>query len=182
MEKLTLPELQYRMSYDASSGHLTWLAWPHAPTVQFNERWITWWNSRFQGKTAGSVGPSSLGYVVICISKKWYLGHRIAWGFHHGRWPEHHIDHINGNRADNRITNLRDVPRQLNARNCRLWKTNSSGVSGIFYVEETGKWRAAIGRGAGAHIGMYDSKAEAIAARKVAEARLGYHPNHGRAA
>lgn len=180
MEKLSLNRFRELLRYDAETGHLIWLSRPETDFA--TTAWAKQWQRRYEGKTAGYVGRGSLGYVVICIGRRTYLGHRIAWALHFGGWPKGQIDHINGDRSDNRISNLRDVPPVINSRNCSIWKTNNSGVLGVCFFEKTGRWRATIGRGPGAYIGMFDTRDEAVAARKAAEARLGYHPNHGRAA
>ena len=58
------------------------------------------------------VGSVSHGYILIGLLGKRYRAHRLAWLYVYGTWPKHDIDHINRNRSDNRICNLRDVTRQ----------------------------------------------------------------------
>lgn len=69
--------------------------------------------SRF-GEPIGA--RASNGYIKIGVNKRSYLAHRLAWLYVHGKWPDHTIDHINGNRADNRIENLRDMTLRDNIR------------------------------------------------------------------
>lgn len=60
---------------------------------------------------------ADIGYRLIHLNYKKYLAHRLAWFYVHGEWPEHEIDHINRDRADNRISNLRLATRTLNSWN-----------------------------------------------------------------
>lgn len=97
-----------------------------------------------------------------------------------GHHPNGHIDHINHDRTDNRIINLRDVSQQENNRNLPLLKTNKSGVAGVCLSSQNGKWRAFIkNNGRHEYIGQFTTKQEAISARHVRERELGFHPNHG---
>lgn len=120
-----------------------------------------------------------MGYIEICIDQKRHRAHRLAWFYIHGSMPDHQIDHINGVKDDNRISNLRDVPQQQNTKNTKLYNTNTSGVSGVSW--EANKWRARIyDKNKAINIGRFECKLDAIAARKRAERELGYHDNHGR--
>mgnify|MGYP003403369480 FL=1 len=96
------------------------------------------------GKRAGSVDRR--GAVAIRLDGKRYAAHHLAWLHTHGKWPEHEIDHVNGNPGDNRIDNLRDVPHRINQQNFRAsFVTNrSSGILGVSLHKKTGLWRARI--------------------------------------
>lgn len=83
------------------------------------------------GAVCGSLKPS--GYVVISIKTKLYRAHRLAWFYCHGRWPNGDVDHINGNRSDNRIENLRESSRSENLCNSRVRKDNTSGARGVHF-------------------------------------------------
>ena len=97
------------------------------------------------------------------------------------------VDHINQDSCDNRLSNLRDVTRAENQRNQSMSKLNTSGVCGV--VERKGvkgsTWRAQIGKikddggYTTAYLGSFKTKEKAIAARKAAEVKLGFHKNHG---
>lgn len=116
------------------------------------------------------------GYVQIRYGQKTYRVHRLIWEMHCGTIAAgHEIDHINGNKADNRIENLRLVSRAENAKNLKLQSRNTSGVSGVIYMNN--KYRVTIGA---KYLGYFDTIDEAIRARKSAEERNGYHVNHGR--
>jgi len=91
------------------------------------------------------------------------------------------IDHINGNRADNTIKNLRSVSQTENARNTKRKKHNTSGVSGVHWVKKDQRWLATIyHKGKRIGLGQYKSFDAAVAARKLGEQVYGYHKNHGR--
>lgn len=82
------------------------------------------------GRPAGR--KDSKGYLRTRIGKAEYKNHRLAWLLHNGVWPVLEIDHINGNPADNRIANLRDVPATLNGLNrVRAMRNNVVGVLGV---------------------------------------------------
>lgn len=91
-------------------------------------------------------GGASPGYHRVCIDSERYQAHRVAWLYHYGEWPEKFIDHINGDRADNRIENLRQASAQMNLENLRSpQKNSSSGLLGVHWSKQDGKWRAEIG-------------------------------------
>src|SRR5580765_3763846 len=84
-------------------------------------------------RSSGRIARAShaQGYVQLMIDGEMYLGHRIAWFYTHGCWPDDCIDHVNADRADNRITNLREATRRLNVAYQKLRKNNTSGFKGI---------------------------------------------------
>jgi hypothetical protein len=82
------------------------------------------------GRAAGRL--ESNGYIRLNIAGQRVLAHRLAWAFHYGSFPHGQIDHINGNRADNRIENLRVVTNGQNGQNRRkVAKNNRSGLAGV---------------------------------------------------
>lgn len=120
-------------------------------------------------------GLMAHGYVQMFIGGKHRTGHRLAFWVMTGRWPKHQIDHIDHNRSNNRWDNLREVSKADNRRNCRLGKRNKSGVVGV-RKSPSGRYIARIRNH---QIGTFDTKDEAVMWRKVAEAALGFHENHG---
>lgn len=92
------------------------------------------------GKPVGSTNKD--GYLQLRYKDKNYIVHRLAWLLATGNWPELFIDHINGNRQDNRLVNLRDVTRSVNQQN----KHNSQGVSNLMGVtaRKDGTFQASI--------------------------------------
>ena len=88
-------------------------------------------------------GPMS-GYRRIALDSMKVQAHRAAWLYVYGEWPEHHIDHINGDRGDNRIDNLRDVPNGINRQNMRK-PTKLKKLSRYLGVTlHQGKWLARV--------------------------------------
>lgn len=90
-------------------------------------------NGTRPGGKAGGHRPG--GYVGIRIDYQMYAAHRLAWFYVYGEWPQHSIDHINGNPSDNRIANLRDVPHVVNMQNQRrALSTSKTGLLGTHQV------------------------------------------------
>lgn len=84
------------------------------------------------------------------------------------------IDHINRNKMDNRVKNLRICTQKENVHNSTIRKNNTSGVPGVFFDKRAGRWRAQIyENGKSKHIGIYDAYEDAVAARKKAEKEMG---------
>ncbi len=127
------------------------------------------------------VGDYSSGrYFRISINKSWYLVHRLAWLYEYGEFPDGEIDHINHDRFDNRISNLRIVSREDNCRNMSKSKANTSGTTGVNWHKHQKRWVARI------HVdkkrielGAFIEFSDAVNARKNAEVLYGYHENHG---
>lgn len=120
------------------------------------------------GDVAGSV--NGCGYVQIQIDGKLYLAHRLAWLFVNGKLPPSLIDHINRQRADNRICNLRIATTTENLQNASIRTDNTSGQSGVSWHKVTKKWRARIQTGKKEiYIGLFNDISDAISARKAAE-------------
>lgn len=137
------------------------------------------WNKLFSKKPALKV-ISPRGYAYGKIRGRDLSAHRAIYFLATGVWPEE-VDHINGDKADNRLCNLRAVTRQQNAKNLPTMSDNTTGVSGVS-ARPNGRFMAQIGHAGKLHyIGTFDTLSEAAAARKAAEARLGFHENHGRA-
>ncbi len=129
-----------------------------------------------QGKT-GSVSKTT-GYLRICIDYKEYLAHRLAWLLCCGEWPKGQIDHINQDRLDNRISNLRDVGFTENGRNKGIQTNNSTGVTGVYRARD--KYQTVIRvNGVIHYLGAYKTLDEARKVRKKAERKFGFSPRHG---
>jgi len=132
------------------------------------------------GKVAGC--PNDEGYTIITIKKKSYKAHRLAWMYVHGSFPAQFVDHVNGVRDDNRISNLRDMSNRGNQRNVVAPNVNSkSGLRGASWSKTDRKWRAQIKIGGRElTLGSFDTKEEAHSA--YMEAKRMYHPECARAA
>lgn len=139
-----------RIHYDPATGIFTWAV--SAPGIT-------------AGKLAGSV--SVHGYRVIRIGRKSVRACRLAWFLSHGEWPVGEIDHINANRLDDRLENLRVVDRAGNSQNQhRAHSDNkSSGLLGVTWNKQHKRWQAKIQvRKVMHHVGMFDCPHEAHAA------------------
>lgn len=106
------------------------------------------------------------GYTMIPIDYGQYRAHRLAWLYIYGYLPENEIDHINRNRSDNKISNLRVVSRTCNLRNSGVQKRNTSGVTGVRWRESESKWTSFIGVNKKyVHLGIFRKKVDAVKAR-----------------
>jgi hypothetical protein len=124
-----------------------------------------------KGVEAGAV--DYYGYVVIRLDTVLYKAHRLAWLYVNGEWPALNIDHINRNKSDNRVDNLRLANQSVNMHNVSARSNSKSGVSGVTWRADRNKWNARIKIGyKNFNLGLFDDKAAAIAARHLAEARL----------
>jgi hypothetical protein len=114
------------------------------------------------GNLAGT--KTSYGYIRVRIENMYYMAHRIAWLLHFGAWPNCQIDHINGDRSDNRICNLRDIEQAVNIQNqTKAQAGNKSGFLGV--SPHNGRWLAQISIGRRKkYIGMFDTPELAHAA------------------
>lgn len=140
------------------------------------------WNARFAGKEAFAFDRGN-GYLSGGIFGVLYAAHRVIWAMHHGKWPDDQIDHINGDRTDNRISNIRSVSQAENGKNMKRPSTNTSGVIGVTWDKQTEKWRSGIRvDGKKKCLGRFQCKTAASIARLAAERRYGFHENHGRIA
>ncbi|MQY48232.1 HNH endonuclease [Rhizobiales bacterium RZME27] len=120
-------------------------------------------------------------YIRIKVEGKDVLAHQIAYVIHTGTLPNGPIDHENGDGTDNRFVNIRVTSFEGNAKNKRLDQRNASGVMGVSFLPRIGKWRARIGSKKKLHhIGNFDTREQAIAARLAAERDHGFHSGHGR--
>lgn len=167
------------LRYDATTGKLFW-KWRHPSVFDGCEIKTKSWNNRFAGKEA-LTALEAYGYKHGHILKIKLKAHRVVWAMLHGCWPVGEIDHINGNPADNRIGNLRDVSHSDNLKNRKISKNNTSGVVGVYWRKDRMKWRACIeANGVQMHLGTFDTRDEAVEARRKAQSKFGFHSNHGR--
>lgn len=151
---LTANELRSLLLYDAETG-------------------LFWWRVRRPGiRQEGAAGTlsKSTGYVVIQVNGRLYKAHRLAWLYVYGCWPANTIDHINGKKADNRISNLRDVTHPVNSCNrVRQNRNNATGLLGVTPHPATGKFMARVSRdGRSKYLGLFPSADEAHRAYQTA--------------
>lgn len=130
--------------------------------------------TRGKGRAGDYVGSERHdGYLTTTISTRPYMVHRLVWMHVHGTWPEGCIDHINRNRADNRIENLRVVSFSENKENTGVQANSVSGIKGVQFLKSRNQWRARIQtKGQLFDLGRFNSAEEAGAAYTAAAARL----------
>ncbi|WP_278445217.1 HNH endonuclease [Stutzerimonas kunmingensis] len=152
---LTQERLKELLSYDPATGVFTWKkARGNKPA----------------GSTAGTVNH---GYLVTKCDKIGYLNHRLAWLYVHGSFPELEIDHINRDKADNRLCNLRLATTSQNQHNAAVRSDSTTGVKGVSLHRPSNKYRAAICvKGERTVLGYFTTIAEAAAAYAYAADRL----------
>lgn len=107
------------LRYDSDTGDFVWLTQKS--------------NCIMVGSKAGCLRKT--GYIEISLDGRLYFAHRLAWLYNFNNFPKEQIDHINGNRSDNRLANLREVSRAENMRNIKMQSNNTSGLTGVNYRE-----------------------------------------------
>lgn len=129
------------------------------------------------GVSAGStMGTVSEGYLQIQLDKKLYKAHRLAWFYVTGSWPPKLLDHINGEKADNRISNLREATNKQNLENRGKNSNNTSGYKGVCWHKRDGKWLAQIQHyGERIRLGMFVDLKDAHEAYETAAKQLFTH-------
>lgn len=138
--------------------------------------------TRLRGKGKGTIaGTLHHGYIEIRAGGPIYGAHRLAWLYVHGELPENEIDHRDGNRSNNRISNLREATRQDNNINRKRPKHNASGIKGVFLEKRYGTWTAQITHnGNQMNLGSFKTKEEAAAVLTAKRIELhGEFCNHG---
>lgn len=125
--ELTVELLRSVLSYNADTGEFRWLV------------------SRGNKKSGDVAGKHACnGYWRIKLFGKEYPAHRLAWFVFYGVWPDNQIDHINLDKIDNRIANLRQATVAENQRNKHHQSNNTSGFKGVSKFKRIGKWRSEI--------------------------------------
>lgn len=164
------------LSYDRETGILTWRDRDAEFAKQRNVslKYIASWNASHAGKRAHTELPR--GYVGVSILGIHYMAHRVIWKMVYGVEPDH-IDHINGDKGDNRLLNLRDVDASENQRNRKMNSNNSTGYVGVQWCRTHKKYVARIGvSGKTRTLGRFSQLADAISVRKAAEKELNFFP------
>lgn len=114
-------------------------------------------------KIGDIAGSNNHGYIRIKIDNKLYSAHRLAWLYVYGEWPSKFVDHINGIKDDNRISNLREATRSQNGMNRTKMTNNKSGYKGVFWDKRANKWKAQIRyNGKFKYLGYFDNIEDAV--------------------
>lgn len=171
--------LKRLLDYDPETGVLTWKArTPDMFLGKNPDRQCRIWNSRFACKPALS-SSSNLGYLQGALFGQHCKAHRVIFKLMLGIEAEE-VDHLNGDRKDNRWENLRAVSRDANQQNRALRLDNVTGHHGISETD-AGTYRVTFGaEGAKKYIGTFESIDTAIAVRRALEDFWNFHKNHGR--
>lgn len=132
------------------------------------------------GSVAGYSNGKS-GYRQNEIDGKKYYSHRLAWFYMYGTWPSNEIDHINGIRDDNRISNLREASINEQRWNRNISKNNKSGFKNVYFDKKTNKYRAEIeANGKKFYLGVFDNPEAAHETSKNFREKIhGKFTNHG---
>ena len=170
MVKNTLSQktLKEYLSYDPDTGLFIWLKKRNSSAGKVK-----------RGVLAGC--KTTNGYQEIGLLGRRYTGHRLAFLYMLGAFPDEEVDHVNHNRLDNRWANLRSASRTQNGRNLSKKSNNMSGVTGVSWSKQRRKWCAAImvNRKMIA-LGRRSNFDEAVALRRAAEVKYGFHKQHGK--
>jgi hypothetical protein len=161
---ITQDNLKELMHYDLNTGVFTW----KVATNGYIKK----------GDIAGEVMKK--GYIRICVLKKRYMAHRLAFLYVLGRLPSDQVDHINRVKGDNRWINLRNATSSENSKNKSISSANKTGVTGMEFYSG-GRYQSSIRVNRKLiYLGLFTDKFEAICARKSAEVKYGFHENHGK--
>lgn len=169
--------LQDLLTYDPATGQLFWKL---RPQIMFPDvrSWKTW-NIRYADKPAFTAIDRK-GYHVGAINSTSYRAARLVYKLCHGVDADQ-VDHIDGDRTNNKIANLRNVSGQQNQQNMKRCSRNTSGITGVSWNSERNRWEARITYNRKTiSLGRFVDFEEATAARKEAEKQYGFHSNHGR--
>ena len=145
-----------RVLYDPATGEFVWAV--SAPGIA-------------KGAKAGSL--TKHGYWVVKLGRVSHRAHRLAWFLHYGEWPVGEVDHINGNRHDNRWANLRAANRSENNQNTGKRSDNTSGFRGVWLNKDKQKWSAMIThKGKRTFLGNFETPEEAYAEYLDAKSKI----------
>jgi hypothetical protein len=164
---VTIEELQKVFFCDAENGALYWKPREiedfKGATQAAQEKLHKWWNKKYAHQKV--MGTVSKGYTSVLWKGGVKKMHQIVWALHHGKMPNDQIDHINGDRSDNRISNLREATQQQNAMNRGADKKSTSKYVGVSWSNSHGKWVAQIQSGKkNKRIGYFRTEIEAAEA------------------
>ena len=152
--ELSAEYLRLVLHYEPETGIFTWKV-RTSPRIKV-------------GDIAGC--PEGGGYLQIRVCSRGYKAHRLAWLHVYGEWPKEQLDHINRNRSDNRIANLREVTNKQNQQNRSKSSNNTSGHQGVHWDKRDSKWRARIRHNQkDIYLGLFENLEEALSARKAGE-------------
>lgn len=168
------------LHYDPDTGILVWKE--RGEHLFKNSHDQMAWYTRHAGNRAGRQWVGTTGYASrrVRIFGKDYAEHRVAWLWMNDTKLPSEIDHINRDPTDNRWANLRAATHIENMRNLSLSKANTSGVVGVSWQKQRGKWQAKCQvRGKTYNLGNFDTIPEAASALSDFRASHSFSPHHG---
>lgn len=140
-------EIMKDVSYDPETGVF------RSNIDAHNGRWRA-------GRIVGS--PAGRGYYKVTVNGSQRYCHRLAWVYCYGTSPEGEIDHIDGDRSNNAISNLRIANKSQNMWNSKIRKNNSTGLKGVTFIEKRNKYKSRItANGTVIFLGLFQTKYEA---------------------
>lgn len=153
---LTGSRLEQLLIYEAATGEFRWRG---------GQKKVR------PGMLAGSRDKD--GYIQICIDQRVYKAHRLAWLWMHGEWPSAEIDHIDLNKANNKISNLREASKSQNMMNQSVRASSATGIKGVQFDKRRGQFTARITANGVIHrLGRFDTADMAASAYRSAAERL----------
>lgn len=175
--------LRRLLRYEPDTGLLYWRA--RTPDLFEKKKYSAEhksnnWNSSYAGKLAlNSICPPH-NFKTGCVFGSTVSAHRIIMAMVNDRWPEN-VKHKNSDNSDNRWSNLQEVSVSAINKNRKMNNRNQSGFNGIWWNKQAGKWQVSIGVDNKAiYLGLFADINDAIAARKAANIKYGFSPEHGR--
>lgn len=154
-KRIDAATLRDLLHYDPETGVFTWKV-----------------NRKGKAMTGAVAGNTTGRYRKIQVCGRAYLAHRLAYFYMTGRWPESEIDHKDGDRLNNRWSNLRVATRTQNAQNCRKQTGCSSSYKGVYLNSARKDWHAQIRiDGKRKHLGYFRTEEDAYAAYCAAAAK-----------
>jgi hypothetical protein len=166
---LTQELLKEKLHYDKDTGIFTWT------DSKLNAH-------KMRNKEAGTINSTGYRHIKITLDGKLrvFCAHRLVWLYEYGEFPKLQLDHINHNRLDNRINNLREVTSRENQRNRAMNKNNKSGYTGVTFNKAARKYRVFVsGDNRKIHLGYFEKLEDAALAAKEGREHYGFHKNHG---
>ena len=159
----TVQELQNMLELDKETGRLFW---------KERENAIAGWNERCAGKET-FIRVDRKGYKVGTLLNRHAKAHHVVWALTQGEWPTGIIDHMDGDKGNNRPTNLRKASPSQNNFNSKVYRNNKSGLKGVSWSKARNKWIAQIAaNGCNSHLGYFDTKEDAHAEYCAAAAEI----------
>jgi len=157
-KKISIETANYLFDLDKENGNLIW----KNPTSNRVKR----------GSIAGCHHKAS-NSIVIGLYGKLFYAHRIIYLIYNGKWPDYEIDHIDGNRINNKPSNLREATRSQNQTNLGITKRNKSGIRGVWWDKNRKKWASQIQKNHKVKsLGRFDTIEEAYQAYKNASIEI----------